>query len=447
MSAHEMLAPGMREAEAEEYLSWLGQDSIQVSGTHAQEVCDAVRDPIYGHVVGATLEYLRTYGVPAGIAALSARVLCITTTASSRMYGRDTEGVRRPQGWGTGSIGFRESLRETQAAMASAGVIHMLPAQYAMTESEGRQQVELANRQLSNVPAEVGNVLAAANYSLYFSAHTMANGEDLLRTGIDDVVESEEQEKMPHLTRTNLAIGQLLAHIGSQMEGRLTVIDSGAGTGATLSAGISALNEGFEYPETSILAIEPNPDFFAELQDLANRIIPRIRAINHNYRLLTLEGGALDAGTNTLALANTSLEQAVKNLVVPQPSDKNDLTVVTANYVWHRLPAPVKSQVISEISQRSTNSMFLIADLMQNGSEVNRRYFNFGNNGPLNCGNLDLKHIFHGQGYEVRKLGHDFTPSTVHPKLVEKISQEADNDGHLWVACKGSEAERLVMSA
>ena len=93
------------------------------------------------------------------------------------------------------------------------------------------------------------------------------------------------------------------------------------------------------------------------------------------------------------------------------------------------------------------DSIVLLADLRANQSDVNERYFNFGNNGPLNCGNLGIEELFRSRGYTVSKLGDTSLNSVIDPRLNTTMIQEGKNDGFFWVAHRGEKAEKLIAQA
>lgn len=441
MSTAEMLSIGNRREQAGEYFNWLADSGFDLGFEHIGEVADAVQSNIYGHIVASNLEYFRTTDTAPEVAAAAARVLCGVTRASARMYWQDRQGARSPKLHLNSH--FQTSLTELQANMAQ-GVIAPLPEEYAMTADEGLQQVRFADKILYDLGPLGRRLLSDANYSLYFSQRTMANGEQLLDTTIDEVVESDGEEQMPHLTRTNFAIGQLLAGIARHRRGRLTIIDNGAGTGATLAATVSAMNQVSDYKGTAIHAVESNADFCEGLEELAVSVVRKIQAINPAFGLMTDQRQVAEG--SGLVVAHQDVTDFINNLEA-LPKGKTDVTVMAANYVWHRLPIRAKGSMIRQIDASSSNSIFLIADLAQNASLVNRRYFNFGNNGPLNCGNISLWNSFYRHGFKVTRLGRGHGPTSIHPKLVERISAEATNDGYLWIAYKGPEAERLMAAA
>lgn len=327
---------------------------------------------------------------------------------------------------------FIRVLKTMQRSMAE-GIIDLLPDDYAMSVAEGRRQAETADELLGRAAPVIGRMLAEANYSLYFSNRTMSSGAELPEKSLDELVEGDTEEQMPHLTRTNLAIGQLVKGITEGHEGILRIIDSGSGTGATLAAIVAGASEGSRnsgLDTVSITGIESNPDFYASLQAFGEAAVTKLS-----------EGGSNDAAI--LRLVQGDILESVRTME-PLPHGKKDVTVLTGNYVWHRLPTEIKDRLVREISERSSNSIILLADLMQNASKVNRQYFNFGNNGPLNCGNIGLQQMLESHGYVVRDTAVDGVHPSIHPKLGEKIRQEAANDGRLWIAYKGSEAERLI---
>jgi hypothetical protein len=438
----EMLSLSRRSDEAEHFAEWLSDTDHPLAKHAVNDLDRAVSEQIYGPVVASNLEYFRTKRIDPELAGRSAEVLSRLMRRSAAMYLRDSDHTRGVPFTTYASPEFKASLRQMQEHMTQ-GEIALLPEAYAMTVAEGRIQVGAADQMLSEAGSTIGRILADTNYSLYFSNRTMASAAELSDISINDVVETEQQEKMPHVIRTNLAIGQFVGRIAAQRSENLTIMDHGSGTGLTLASTIQAIGETADYDNLNIFGIESNTDFFVHLEDFALDAMVKIQKQNPRFKLLYEKA---DQSTDTFYLINQDLVEAVENIGV-LPNGNQDVAVTTANYVWHRLPTHVKERFVERIDFSTANSIFLIADLVQNGSQVNRRYFNFGNNGPLNCGNIGLIDTFIARGYKVRQLGQDVAPQAIHPKLIEKISAEAENDGHFIIAYKGEEAERLVEAA
>lgn len=93
-----------------------------------------------------------------------------------------------------------------------------------------------------------------------------------------------------------------------------------------------------------------------------------------------------------------------------------------------------------KLFSRLPNIIFIIGDLAQNTSPINRRYFNLAANGPLNAGNRSLTHNFERFGYSVVDLDR-FRPAALDPRLARRLAHDHKyEDGHLWIAHRGRNA-------
>ncbi len=432
-----MLDPGARFEAAAAYFDTLSDQGLPPLPPHVSAVVRGVQDSIYGPVVASNLEHVRQQDTDPQLAAKAIGALTVLTRASSENYARNA-------GW-MDSTDFKDSLGQVQREMTVGGIA-LLPDEYAMTRREGRAQVRLADNILAVSSPKVERVLSDGNYTLYFSNRTMSSGAELPER-IEDVVEEEitSQEKMPHLTRTNLAIGQVVQGIAEHHRGRLSIVDTGSGTGATLAAITAGLGQadGDRLDNVGIHGIEPNADFWKILQSFSGPALEKLLAANTGFRLETSTSPESIGTPQTFGLIHGEVSEIFSQMP-PLPNGKDDITVITANYVWHRLTSDVKAGLIDQIAQKASNGIFLIADLVENGSRLNRQYFNFGNNGPLNSGNIGLVDLFESRGFVVADLTRDVPPASIHPKLVEGIREEARNDGRLWVAYKGEESARVL---
>lgn len=127
---------------------------------------------------------------------------------------------------------------------------------------------------------------------------------------------------------------------------------------------------------------------------------------------------------------------------------EDEITVITANYAWHRLTSVQKAKITRLFCQAS-NPIFIIGDLAENTSVINKRYFNLAANGPLNCGNPNLRNIFGNWDYYYSLLDLEKQrPASLDPRIAKRLLQDnKKNDGHLWIAHYGKhtwEALNLV---
>lgn len=419
-----------------------------VSGSKIPIVTDILLDEavsrrIYGPVVASNLELMRQDEVDPDLALRAAKTLANLTVRSEAFYKDDSDNYRPPNNYYTHD--FQDALRVLQAKMANGGKIQgaALPVELAMTKSEGIEQVTAANTRLNEEDSEVARLLADNNYSLYFTDSTMASASD---TRLEDVIESESYEAMPHLSRSNYVVGQLAGHIVKHAQGRVSIIDTGSGSAATLARTIEGISDVTDFEGVSLSSVESNAGYHARLKDFTIDAMLKITGITPGFRFESSSSRDLSEMLNSFSLNHEDIADYFTNLK-GLPNSSHDINLVTANFVWHRLPTKIKERIIGKVDHLSSNSIFLIGDLRQNGSDLNRRYFNFGNNGPLNCGNMDLEHILAKYGYQTIKLGRDELPIQIHPKLLESISQGEADDTHFWVAYKGEEAERVILAA
>lgn len=266
---------------------------------------------------------------------------------------------------------------------------------------------------------------------------------------------------MPHLQRTNLALAQFVGGIAKNMhkDGRLVVIDCGSGSGGTLAPTIKELSETADGRDVSVFSVEPNPDYAQGLKAFAPKFMKSLQKIDPEFELVTSDTDIQAERSSTLSLVETDIVRAIDSLDLSSLG-KKDVVAVLNNYVWHRLPSNVKGHILGQMREKvllaeeaKGEAPAIIvgkADLDENASDpVNRRYFNFGNNGPLNAGNIGIKGLFEFWDFSVMKLGDrdGRVPKSINPALAQAIIKEAANDGHFRIGYYGKEAERLVKAA
>ncbi len=118
--------------------------------------------------------------------------------------------------------------------------------------------------------------------------------------------------------------------------------------------------------------------------------------------------------------------------------------IITANYVWHRLPSEYKKSLIEVISEKWDDVIVLVGDLEKNESFVNRHYFDLGINGPLNAGNIGLKDEFARQGFKIRDLNNGFYSPSTESWLAQKIGEGTTSDSLFYIAGKGDKADMVL---
>ncbi len=342
---------------------------------------------------------------------------------------------------------FRDN-REFDAAMkthhinVARGNIGLVPDAFAFTPEEGRGQVQCADAALSTVDRRVQQWLASVNENR-FTASTMLTGAELLRnfqngqasTLLGWTERSLSQKAMPHLTLSNLAIGQIAGHVAKYAQQPVRMFDMGAGMGATSGAICLEVRDALRdqarmLPPPSVTAIESNQKFFRELRGPFWDALRQIQQTSPSTPLLEMVNSDLTEGLTKLH-PNT----------LPMPGI---LGVFAANYVWHRLTTPMKAAIIKDMSDLYPNCIFLIADLVQNASRVNTHYFNLRDNGILNCGNIGLAGLFEKCGMTVQQLNADTAPSSMHPELATRIGAGTTSDSIFLMAYKGEAAERAL---
>ncbi|MDO8553710.1 MAG: hypothetical protein Q7S22_02795 [Candidatus Micrarchaeota archaeon] len=336
-----------------------------------------------------------------------------------------------------------EELATHQTNVLNGDIVPVSEEQ-AVSYGNSVAQVERADNVFYDQPDEVQAALAEINYGAFFGPQTMASAARTLdRRGVNKLVSTpkEDMEAMPHLTVSNWAIGQTLAGIYRNVSRlirspRIRVIDIGSGQGATLAAITNSLSseEVDNKPVLSITGVEVTKGFY---DDLSNFTETDQGASSLGLRPVRYrpEDGTSISEPGTITTINADAVQALKNL--DTLGDPNQLTVITANYSLHRLGRRKKMEILDFISQ-TPNVIFLIGDLAQNTSEVNRRYFNLGVNGPLNAGNLYLRELFESFGFDVARLDTE-RPDSLDPRLAKRLaSDDKLKDGHLWIAHRGA---------
>lgn len=347
---------------------------------------------------------------------------------------------------------FSGAIKQLNADVAN-GVIRLVPERFGMNSSEGENQVVFANSALNQIGQRVQLLLAGLNYAT-FTGKTMLTGAALLDPetprDLSGWTEKQLQESMPHLVLSNLAIGQLISAFlrRANKDDNFSIVDTGSGTGTTLAGSIlgieNAVNDGAEFSGLNMVGIEGGRNFFDELEAFSPTAQSRIP-----------DGFISEVETDTYMFKGYKLRLGNLNLIYGDILDtlkkldfrevtRNGVVIVTANYVWHRLPSFVKQAIIDEISSKAPDSIFLVADLVKNGSEVNRRYFNFRDNGLLNCGNIGLDEQFKSSGFKLFELNAETAPSSMDIQLAEQIGRGTTSDSIFYVAYKGPKAAELV---
>lgn len=347
-----------------------------------------------------------------------------------------------------------EQLERHQANVLN-GTIELVPRDVGVSDEVSIKQVETADTLISVNNSNVQAAIAALNYGVFFRPQTMASATRTLdRRQIDDLLASLDstQEAMPHLTVTNWAIGQTFAGIYryvAKSNGRLRMrhFDIGSGHGATLAAITNSVNN-LEVidkrPGLAITALEATPEFYRELNEFTSG--------PEGAALIGLDTTSRNAepgmGISEFEVVTTVMGDAVtalQNMDHYFFSRDDEITVITANYSWHRLNSAQKFQVM-RLFAHAANPIFIIGDLAQNTSVINERYFNLAANGPLNCGNRSLRNMFgNWDQYYVQVDLEREKPASLDPKICRRLLKDRkDNDGHLWITYRGRYTEEAL---
>lgn len=338
------------------------------------------------------------------------------------------------------------------------GRIELLQDQaWWMTPRRSRAQAQRADKELGRVGRGVEQILAALNYEIYFRPQTMAGHARILAESPEIAATEKGLAEMPHLSVTNWSIGQGVQHVYEQMaqqsRGNLYLLDMCSGTAATLAASVNRLSvaqsDGVDMGDNrlGVLGFEATPAFFEQMRvDFLPTAQPKLDKLGVKKTDLTdTDHFHHQPRTGEITLVEGDVVEAIEGLDFSEISP-DDVVVATANYGFHRLPAARKVEIMKSLS-RAENSIMLVGDLRQNGSAVNRGYFNLANNGPLNAGNIDLEMHMRLRGYEARTVGvKGFEPNYVAPILRSRLAQELHNDGFVTIAAKGQRAAELVFT-
>lgn len=346
---------------------------------------------------------------------------------------------------------FGQEIQVLQVNVAQ-GIIKLLSEKYGMRPQEGRKQVEFADTAFSSLGQRAQLLMAGLNYAT-FTGKTMLTGNALL-SGSEELdltgwTEKQMQQSMPHLVLSNMAIGQIVSALlqRGKADELFSIIDTGSGTGCTLAGSVlgvrDAMDKGFDSTRLSLTGIEGGRKFFDEelvsFADVTISKLPDVALEKTVYRKPTQH----EVANGQFNLIYGDILESLKQLRFSKKV-QNGVVVITANYVWHRLPRVVKDAMIKEITNQAPNAIFLVADLVQNASEVNRRYFNFRDNGLLNCGNVGLDDVFRFNGYRLVELNDATAPSSMDARLAQRIGQGTTSDSIFYVAYRGERVADLV---
>jgi|GEM_PF-5318997 len=444
----EMLNPDARQEEVGQYQNWLRTEGYAVNNAHLRAVVGGVKDSIYGIAVASNLRFFRTAHHSARTEHVPHIIdTLLTLTHASEMDYRTDKYERRPKGWYR-SGEFREEVAALHDAIA-IGKPDASIMSHPMIITEGIQQVERADSVLgSPAAASIGaqRHLADANYATTFSNRTMLSAAAFPDTTPKGIAKMTGNEQMPWLTKTNVAsalVAKAVVQAARKDKGTIDIFDAGSGTGATLAAFVAALggrSAGNDLSHVSITAMESNPQFLPLLTHFAPTAAAQLATRKHGpFGVQDYITHSTSADVRNIGIMEGDVVGALQ--AIPLAEHPKDITVVVENYVFHRVPSVDKLKIFQWLSQAS-NSLFLFGDLARNGSYINRAYFNFTNNGPLNTGNRGLLHLLNGQGFTVLP-----THESIPRELQAAIAAEQENDCIAGIAFRGSYIGGLLAGA
>lgn len=421
---------------------------------HVAAIDGATKSVIYGGLVRkyleAALSVVQDGQVESAVESDKAGVASAVNFLSRAAVRTETEYAReRPEI--LDSPEFRQEIQGLQVNVAR-GIIELLSERYGMRPQEGRKQVEFADSAFSSLGQRAQLLMAGLNYAT-FTGKTMLTGNALLagseELDLNGWTEKQMQQSMPHLVLSNMAIGQIVSALLQRGKANelFSIIDTGSGTGCTLAGSVlgvrDAMDKGFDSTRLSITGIEGGRKFFdGELVPFADVAMGKLSDVGLDktiYRKPTRH----EVANGQFNLMYGDILESLKQLHFNKEV-QNGVLVITANYAWHRLPRVVKDAMIKKITNQAPNAIFLVADLVQNASEVNRRYFNFRDNGLLNCGNVGLDDVFRFNGYRLIELNDATAPHSMDSRLAQRIGQGTTSDSIFYVAYRGKRAADLV---
>ena len=375
---------------------------------HLSTVERQLRDPLYGELFKQGIRWMldNTLTQQPAMTIVACHVLALATEYSSLLS--------QKSGRELGPAFLRE-LRETQDAFV-AGKIRLLPPEYWMAPDAARQQVEYIDtlyRALGDYGSQVQVLLAQMNYSFFKADSTMSSGMATLIKSEQILQQLEElsdqislQRGMPHLDRSNAVMALLHAALvtaGTQDLHISTIVVPGAGFGATTAITLDKVMDVCRGEPSRVfpnfVSIEPCRDFYAGLVDFSELVR---RMISGDVEL-TGPGSLINIEADILAALRERSWHA-DTMTGGQAAGSQQVTTFLFNYVLHRLGYPQKVELFREINLQYENPILFIGDLAYNGSNINRGYFNFCLNGPLNPGNQRLTDALQETGYHVISL-------------------------------------------
>lgn len=266
--------------------------------------------------------------------------------------------------------------------------------------------------------------VANANYAGWTN-QIMTTGVDMLKDPrtMEEMIQ-QTGTGMAHLTASNFVLASGVRDFAERFGAQgFTWIDLGSGTGATVAAGLKGIQGLSARPNMKLAGIEGTQAFHAAL-------------LRDEYRLFELAGQSAELDEKS-GFVFADMVDGVRAVVAETPVDRP--IVVTANFALHRLPTSAKAEILRLLAEQQTAAL-LVGDLHVNGSPANRRYFNFGFNGPSNCGHIGTGEAAHQSSF----TGFDASQRAL-PTLDEALRGFVQNgpksDAHVNFYGRGQGAE------
>lgn len=333
------------------------------------------------------------------------------------------------------------------------GILKPVEEKYRTTRAEGIRQVRAANALLTGEVDGVESEISRYNYGgCFFGKGTMADASrTLLRGDSDDLIENNDHSAMPHLSISNYVIGQTIASIMKFAKERddvkVRVFDYGSGHGATLAAIFRSINRFgavMDPSRVAFTAIETTKPFFDTLLNFARN--KRKGAPSIGLKVSKARNGSDDFSRfGFLTAVYGDAPAAFKRLNKKGMGGKDEIIVLDANYVNHRIPDDKKAEILGSVRD-CENVVIAFGDLIRNTSIINRGLFNRGANGPVNCGNEQLRELLEAEGFEIIDLARE-KPELLEDSLADRMVHDdidPDKDGHAWIAVRGALARESL---
>lgn len=266
--------------------------------------------------------------------------------------------------------------------------------------------------------------VANVNYAGW-TGNIMTTGAGMLEDGrtMEEMIQ-QTGTGMAHLTASNFVLASgvrdFAEHFGAE---GFTWIDLGSGTGATVAAGLKGIQGLEARPTMRLVGIEGTQAFHAAL-------------LRDQERLFELAGQSAELDGHS-GFVFDDMVDGVQQVVAETPVDCP--IVVTANFALHRLPTSAKAEILKLLAEHQTVAL-LVGDLHVNGSPANLRYFNFGFNGPSNCGHIGIGDVAVRNGFVFSDASKRTLPRLA-PELRGFVQNGPRSDAHVNLYGRGQGAQ------